>query len=167
MFRIAFIIGLILTAFSLSVTASPLPQQEAKKKQADDNYTKTAKQIIARYDTNDDKKLNKQEWQKMLLSPAKADANQDQQITVEEYAKWARSNDLSGKTQPAPPTKSKPKTSPEKASPKKAAQNQKTKPQQKNESRNEDKANQLREQREQLENLRNQQREKQAQQKEQ
>ena len=113
MFRIAFTIGLILTSFSLNVTASPQPQEADNKKKADDNYIKTAKQIITRYDTNNDKKLGQQEWQKMLLSPEKADANQDQQITVDEYAKWARSKDRSGKVQATPPTQPEPKETPQ------------------------------------------------------
>ena len=111
MFRIAFIIGLILTAFSLSVTASPQSQPAKNEKNADDNYLKIAKQIITRYDQNDDKQLNAEEWQKMLLSPAKADANQDQQITVDEYARWARSKDRSKKTPATTAQKTKSKVS--------------------------------------------------------
>jgi hypothetical protein len=167
MFRIAFIIGLILTAFSLSVTASPLPQQPAGKKKVDDNYIKSAKQIIGRYDTNGDEKLSKQEWQKMLLNPAKADANQDQQITVDEYARWARSKDRSRKSKEVKPTQIKPTTaleSPAQKSPaqKSPAQKKQIKPQPKVEPQNEPEVRRLRAQRLQAENQKNQERARQA-----
>lgn len=114
MFRIAFIIGLILTACSISVTASPLPQPAEDNKKPDDNYLKIAKQIITRYDKDDDKKLSTDEWKKMLLSPAKADVNKDQQITVDEYARWARSKDRSKKAEPNRPAQTKPQPAPQK-----------------------------------------------------
>ena len=105
MFRIAFTIGLTLTVCSLSVNASPQAQAAEKEKKAEDNYLKIAKQIITRYDQNADSQLNAEEWEKMLLSPASADANEDQQITVAEYAKWARSKDRSKKSQAKSKTK--------------------------------------------------------------
>ena len=101
MFRIAFIIGLILTAFSLSVTASTLPQDPANEKQPKDKYMELAKRLINRYDKDDDQKLSKQEWQKLLLNPTEADANQDQEITATEYATWARVLDRDRKTKAA------------------------------------------------------------------
>ena len=105
MFRIAFTIGLTLTVCSLSVNASPQAQAAENEKKAEDNYLKIAKQIITRYDQNADSQLNAEEWEKMLLSPAGADANKDQQITITEYAKWARSKDRSKKPQAKSKTK--------------------------------------------------------------
>ena len=144
MLRIAFLIGLISTAFSLTLTANPLPQTAKNKKKTDDNYANIAKKLITRYDANDDKQLSKQEWEKMLLSPAKADANQDQQITIEEYANWARSKDRAGKTKATPTKQAKPQTTP-----KKPAQNQNTKPQQKTAEQDKDASRVLSQQREQ------------------
>lgn len=47
-----------------------------------------AKRIITRYDKNNDSQLTPAEWESMLISPAKADANGDGRVTVEEYAIW-------------------------------------------------------------------------------
>ena len=49
---------------------------------------KVSERIIQRNDSNQDGVLTPSEWKEMLMSPAKADANRDGRITVEEYALW-------------------------------------------------------------------------------
>lgn len=58
---------------------------------ADSKYMEYAERIIGRYDGNEDKKLTASEWDKMLMSPADADADRDGMITVDEYAWWMQS----------------------------------------------------------------------------
>lgn len=50
-----------------------------------------AERIIGRYDSNNDGVLTESEWGKMLTSPAAADLDGDQSITVAEYAAWMQS----------------------------------------------------------------------------
>ncbi|MGB7328368.1 MAG: EF-hand domain-containing protein [Rubripirellula sp.] len=59
---------------------------------ADPKYVKVVKRIVQRYDNNNDGMLTASEWEKMLMSPAAADANRDGRISVEEYALWMQSN---------------------------------------------------------------------------
>ena len=59
----------------------------------DDKYVKVGQRIIERYDKNNDKMLTASEWEKMLMSPADADANRDGRITIEEYAIWMQSRE--------------------------------------------------------------------------
>jgi Ca2+-binding EF-hand superfamily protein len=54
----------------------------------DDKYLKVGQRIVDRYDKNGDKTLTPSEWEKMLMSPADADANRDGRITIDEYAVW-------------------------------------------------------------------------------
>ncbi|NND98882.1 MAG: hypothetical protein HKN47_16310 [Pirellulaceae bacterium] len=50
-----------------------------------------AAKIVSRYDTNDDRVLTEDEWDKMLMNPLKADANGDDKISINEYAQWMES----------------------------------------------------------------------------
>ncbi|TWU48129.1 EF-hand domain-containing protein [Rubripirellula reticaptiva] len=59
---------------------------------ADPKYVKVVQRIVQRYDSNNDGTLTASEWEKMLMSPAAADANRDGRISVEEYALWMQSN---------------------------------------------------------------------------
>ena len=59
----------------------------------DDKYIKVGQRIIERYDKNNDKMLTASEWEKMLMSPADADANRDGRITIDEYALWMQSRE--------------------------------------------------------------------------
>ena len=52
----------------------------------DPKYVKVVERIIKRYDKNNDNALTASEWSKMLMSPAKYDANRDGRITINEYA---------------------------------------------------------------------------------
>ena len=61
--------------------------------QADERYVKFARRIIQRTDQNGDEVLTPAEWKRMLISPAKADANQDGVITVNEYAVFLQNRD--------------------------------------------------------------------------
>ena len=151
MFRIAFLIGLILTTFSLSVTASPLLQTAEKDKESDEKYLKFAKRMITQHDKNDDQKLSTDEWKSLLLSPAKADVNEDQQITVAEYARWAQSYDRSKKTKQNRPDQTKPKanTQKPKADGPKPAKPKKLQQLEKPQSTNKDEQQSVRENREQ------------------
>ncbi len=54
----------------------------------DSKILKVSQRIIQRNDTNQDGVLTPSEWKEMLMSPAKADANRDGKITVEEYSLW-------------------------------------------------------------------------------
>jgi hypothetical protein len=47
-----------------------------------------AKRLVAQYDRNGDGKLQETEWRRMHGQPARADANRDGVITVEELAQW-------------------------------------------------------------------------------
>lgn len=58
---------------------------------ADEKYVKVGQRIVDRYDKNKDGALTASEWEKMLMSPAAADANRDGRITVQEYALWMQS----------------------------------------------------------------------------
>jgi Ca2+-binding EF-hand superfamily protein len=59
----------------------------------DDKYLKVGQRIIERYDKNNDQALTASEWEKMLMSPAEADANRDGRVTIEEYALWMMSRE--------------------------------------------------------------------------
>lgn len=54
----------------------------------DEKFLKYAERIIQRYDSNKDAKLVPDEYAKMLMSPAPADADNDGEITIVEYAAW-------------------------------------------------------------------------------
>lgn len=56
----------------------------------DEKTTRIAKIILGRADKNKDNQLTASEWSKMLVNPAKADANADGIITVKEYAWWMK-----------------------------------------------------------------------------
>ncbi len=73
---------------SSSPTAAP---SGAASEKANPKYVEYAERIVGRYDENEDKTLTASEWDKMLLSPAGADADRDGAITVEEYALWMQS----------------------------------------------------------------------------
>ena len=47
-----------------------------------------ANRIVGRYDSNKDGALTPSEWGEMLMSPAKADADGDGRVTIDEYARW-------------------------------------------------------------------------------
>ena len=55
----------------------------------DPRYMKYFQQLIARYDKNGDKVLERDEWTSMSKNPEAADQNGDGRITLEEYARWA------------------------------------------------------------------------------
>jgi Ca2+-binding EF-hand superfamily protein len=59
----------------------------------DEKYLKVGQRIVGKYDKNNDAALTASEWEKMLMSPADADANRDGKVTVEEYALWMQSRD--------------------------------------------------------------------------
>ncbi|QDV47861.1 hypothetical protein Enr13x_77730 [Stieleria neptunia] len=50
-----------------------------------------AKRIIGRYDTDGDQELTPEEYEKMLQSPAVADADENGRISIGEYAAWLQS----------------------------------------------------------------------------
>jgi hypothetical protein len=54
----------------------------------DKKYISYTERIFGRYDTNEDKSLSADEWEKMLMSPIAADSDNDNLITVIEYATW-------------------------------------------------------------------------------
>lgn len=56
----------------------------------DEKTMRFAKIILGRADKNKDSQLTASEWSKMLVNPAKADANADGIITVKEYAWWMK-----------------------------------------------------------------------------
>ena len=53
-----------------------------------DRYVSYASRLIDRYDKNDDGELTSGEWKTMLMTPKPADTNDDDVITLAEYAKW-------------------------------------------------------------------------------
>ena len=55
----------------------------------DQRYMDYYKKLVAKYDTNGDGVLTKDEWVSMSRSPAEADLNGDGKITVEEFARWS------------------------------------------------------------------------------
>jgi Ca2+-binding EF-hand superfamily protein len=59
----------------------------------EEKYLKVGQRIVGKYDKNNDAALTASEWEKMLMSPADADANRDGRVTVEEYALWMQSRD--------------------------------------------------------------------------
>lgn len=73
--------------------SSPAAAASAPAGPIDDKYIKVGQRIIERYDKNNDKMLTPSEWEKMLMSPADADANRDGRITIEEYAQWMMSRE--------------------------------------------------------------------------
>lgn len=47
-----------------------------------------ARRMIGKYDSNEDKALTADEWNRMIIKPTKADYNKDGIITIEEYARY-------------------------------------------------------------------------------
>jgi Ca2+-binding EF-hand superfamily protein len=74
-----------------SSSSPPSSGDGGGSQKASPKYIEYAERIVGRYDKNEDKKLTASEWDKMLMSPAGADANRDGAITVEEYALWMQS----------------------------------------------------------------------------
>lgn len=54
----------------------------------DEETVTYATRIVARYDKNKDQELTESEYDKMLMSPKNADADNNGRITVTEYAAW-------------------------------------------------------------------------------
>lgn len=74
-------------------SAAPTQSSPVSSGAVDEKYIKVGQRIIDRYDKNGDKSLTASEWEKMLMSPADADANRDGRITVEEYGLWMMSRE--------------------------------------------------------------------------
>lgn len=70
------------------VKRSTRPEIETSSTAIDSKTLKYVKRIIQRNDTNKDGMLSPHEWKNMLVDPSAADTNNDQKITVEEYAAW-------------------------------------------------------------------------------
>ncbi len=83
------------TSSASSPTSSPSGAiaAAAPSEPIDEKYVKVGQRIIGKYDKNNDNALTASEWEKMLMSPADADANRDGRVTVEEYALWMQSRD--------------------------------------------------------------------------
>ncbi|MEL6105053.1 MAG: hypothetical protein AAFU85_03420 [Planctomycetota bacterium] len=58
------------------------------KAPVEDRYLRYAERIVSRMDTNGDGALDRAESQRMLMSPAASDIDNDGIITVEEYGRW-------------------------------------------------------------------------------
>ena len=95
MFRIAFIIGLIVTAVSLSVAQDPNSDPPSSDRSEVKDYSEMSQRILNRYDKDSDGQLTTAEWEPMLLNPTTADADQNGRITVDEYATWLQARDES------------------------------------------------------------------------
>ena len=54
----------------------------------DEKLMKYAERVVARYDKNGDSLLTANEYEKMLMSPAPADSDNNGVITITEYASW-------------------------------------------------------------------------------
>lgn len=50
-----------------------------------------SKRIVGRYDSDNNQVLTLDEWRKMLMSPAAADLDKNNSITINEYAAWMQS----------------------------------------------------------------------------
>ena len=79
------------TVASSSSSSSSSTSAPASGGSIDDKYLKVGQRIVGRYDKNEDGALTASEWEKMLMSPAAADADRDGRITAEEYALWMQS----------------------------------------------------------------------------
>ncbi len=86
------LVGATTSSTSDSSTSSSSPSgsstTDGASAKADAKLIAYAKRIISRYDKNKDEQLTPAEWENMLLSPAKADANGNGRVTVDEYANW-------------------------------------------------------------------------------
>jgi Ca2+-binding EF-hand superfamily protein len=72
-----------------SAGAAPAAASSGPGPAIDPRYLDYYKKLVAKYDTNKDGVLTKDEWSNMSKDPAAADANRDGKITVEEFARWS------------------------------------------------------------------------------
>jgi hypothetical protein len=81
-------IGLMIHEFVLRTLDAPVANKKISGLHFDPKYEKVAQRILDRYDKNQDGSLTKDEYSKMLMSPAEADLDKDGKIGLIEYAQW-------------------------------------------------------------------------------
>jgi Ca2+-binding EF-hand superfamily protein len=81
------------TSAGSSSSASSSSSSASASGPVEDKYIKVGQRIIERYDKNNDQMLTASGWEKMLMSPADADADRDGRISINEYAMWMQSRE--------------------------------------------------------------------------
>lgn len=61
----------------------------------DPRFAAYVKKVFSRYDSNQNERLDANEWNKMLLDPSRADSDANGEITVSEYAEFMRQRSAS------------------------------------------------------------------------
>jgi Ca2+-binding EF-hand superfamily protein len=69
--------------------AAAAPAASAAAVKIDPRYLDYYKKLITKYDKNGDGQLSPDEWVSMSRNPQEADADRNQRITVEEFARWS------------------------------------------------------------------------------